>query len=261
MKEIIVFKCGGSSVDELSTQFFLNIHSLIKVGWQPVIVHGGGPAIQEQLEMLNLTFEFVDGLRKTTQDMMDVVEMVLSGKINPQLTRTFNKHEIRAVGVSGSDDQLLMASPKNKEKYGLVGEVTAVNTAYIHTLLNNGIVPVISPVAIDGNSETYNVNADTAAGAIASSLKAKQLVFVTDVPGILINNELQKNITEYEIENLIEAGIIYGGMIPKVKAALHGLRGNVEEVMIINGKKSKPIVDGTLIGTTITNSRIGATVK
>jgi len=253
LEKIIVFKCGGSSVDELSTQFFTNIHSLMEEGWKPVIVHGGGPAIQNMLEKLNITFEFVDGLRKTTAPMMEVVEMILTGEINPQLTRKLNKNGIKAVGISGSDYNLLKAKPINKEKYGQVGEVSEVNANYIKTILEEKIVPVISPVAIGKDYSTYNINADTAAGAIASALGAKRLVFVTDVPGILKDEKLLEKVTENEISTMIESGIIYGGMIPKVKAALHGLQGNVPEVMIINGKNSEPMINGQLKGTTITN--------
>lgn len=260
MEKIIVFKCGGSSVDELSTQFFSNIHSLIKSGWKPIIVHGGGPAIQAMLDKLNIEFEFVDGLRRTTQPMMEVVEMILTGKINPQLTRQLNKNGIKAIGISGSDDNLLMATPINEEKYGQVGKVSAVNTEYIQTLLTENIVPVISPIAIGENYSTYNVNADTAAGAIASALQANKLVFVTDVPGILKEEKLIDKVTEKEIATMIQSGVIYGGMIPKVKAALHGLQGNVKEVMIINGKNSEPMINGQLNGTTITN-KIGVATK
>lgn len=250
--KIIVLKCGGSSIADLSTAFFDNIKVLMEEGWKPVIVHGGGPAIQGLLEKLAIPFEFVDGLRKTTDEMMDVVEMVLTGQINPALVRCLNENGVQAAGISGSDMQLLQARPLNKEKYGLVGEIAHVNTKLIYELLEKNIVPVISPVAIDEAARRYNVNADTAAGAVASALKAKQLTFVTDVPGILQNNTLLETVTNKEIESLITDGVIYGGMIPKVKAAMKGLQGNVNEVMIVNGKKSELTDDNTLKGTTIT---------
>lgn len=251
-KKIIVFKCGGSSVAELSKQFFENMHILMEEGWQPVIVHGGGPAIQQLLEQLAIPFEFIDGLRKTTDDMMDVVEMVLTGQINPSLVRKISEHGMKAVGISGSDMHLLKAVPLNKEKYGLVGEVSQVNTDIIHRLIEENIIPVISPVAIDEEGNRYNINADTAAGAVASALEADQLTFVTDVPGILHADELLEVATKTEIEALISSGVIYGGMIPKVKAAMKGLHGNVKEVMIVNGKESQLTADNTLRGTTIT---------
>src|SRR5699024_3305273 len=157
-----------------------------------------------------------DGLRRTTDEMMDVVEMVLTGQINPALVRCLNKNGIQAAGISGSDMQLLRATPLNKEKCGLVGEIAQVNTKLVHELLAKNIVPVISPVAIDEASQRYNVNADTAAGAVASALRAEQLTLVTDVPGILQNNTLLETVTNTEIETLITEGVIYGGMIPKV---------------------------------------------
>lgn len=249
--KIIVFKCGGSSVAELSTQFFENINILIAEGWKPVIVHGGGPAIQQLLEQLAIPYEFIDGLRKTTDEMMDVVEMVLTGQINPNLVRKISEHGMKAVGISGSDMNLLQASALNKEKYGLVGEVSHVNTDIIHRLLAENIIPVISPVAIDQAGKRYNINADTAAGAVASALEADQLTFVTDVPGILHDGKLLESVTKAEIDALIQSEVIYGGMIPKVKAAMKGLHGNVKEVMIVNGKESQLTKDNTLRGTTI----------
>src|SRR5690625_5250460 len=205
------------------------------------------------LEKLNISFEFVDGLRKTTEEMMDVVEMVLDGHVNPQMTRKINEHGIKAVGISGWDMHLLTVTTIELEKYGLVGEDSDVNTSFITTLLEDGIVPVISPIAIGTDQRRYNVNADTAAGAIASALRAKQLVFVTDVPGILKDNQLVEMVTVNEIETMMEHGIIHGGMIPKVKAAMNGLNSNVEEVMIVNGKKSELTMNGHLVGTTIKN--------
>lgn len=251
VQDIIVFKCGGSSVNDLSEAFFENIKTLQHAGMKPVIVHGGGPAIESMLNQLNIEYEFVDGLRKTTDKMMDIVEMMLTGHVNPKLTRCFQKSGIKAIGLSGSDDSLLEAAPIDLERYGQVGEVVKVNTSLILELANQGMVPVISPVAIDRTQKRYNVNADTAAGAVASVLEAKQLVFVTDVPGILKNNVLLENVTIDEIDRFIQDGTIYGGMIPKVKAAMKGLQGNVKEVMIVNGKKSEMKDTTTLAGTTI----------
>lgn len=251
MKGTIVFKCGGSSINDLSVHFFENLQVLIEEGWNPVIVHGGGPAIKHMLEKLNIPFEFVDGLRKTTEEMMDVVEMVLDGHVNRQITRKMNELGIKSVGISGSDMNLLTATPIQFEKYGLVGEVTKVNTSFIKNLMNNGFVPVISPIAIGQDFRRYNVNADTAASAIASALQANQLVFVTDVPGILKDNQLLHTVTMGEIETMMKSGVIYGGMIPKVKAAMNGLNGNVKEVKIVNGKQPELTEDYQLVGTTI----------
>ncbi len=255
MDNIIVFKCGGSSVDDLSEEFFNNIRSLQKQGIKPVIVHGGGPAIKENLSKLNIDFEFVDGLRKTTQEIIDVVEMVLSGSVNSSLTRRFNQANLNALGISGTDNNLITAKPIDYEKYGLVGEVDEVNVKLLKVLLKEDYIPVISPLAVDKLGNRYNINADTAAGAVAKALEAEQLIFVTDVAGILKNDELLSEVTIDEIEQLISEEIIYGGMIPKVKAALNGLEGNVNQVRIVNGKKSVLTKDNHLLGTTIKTNK------
>lgn len=255
-EQIVVLKCGGSSIDDLSDTFFYNLKSLMTAGIKPVIVHGGGPAIQRLLDQLNIESEFVDGLRKTTEEMMDVVEMVLVGKVNPAFTRRVNAMGISAVGISGSDMNLLQADAINFDRYGFVGEVSEVNTDYIHQLLEAGIVPVISPIAIGKDQKRYNINADTAAGAVASALHAKQLIFVTDVPGILKDDKLLESVTTEEVDQFIADGTIYGGMIPKVKAAVSGLMGNVDEVMIVNGKKSELMNKTTFAGTTIMKAHL-----
>jgi len=249
---IIVFKCGGSSIDELSEDFFLNLLTLKNAGMKPVIVHGGGPAIESMLDRLDIRYEFHDGLRKTTDEMMDIVEMVLVGHVNPRLTRRVNDSGLHAVGLSGSDFGLLQATPIDYERYGLVGEVSQVNVKVTHSLLADGITPIISPIAIGDDQLRYNVNADTAAGAVASALLAKQLIFVTDVPGILKDGELLEKVTTTEIEGYIQDGTIYDGMIPKVKAAMKGLNSHVQEIMIVNGKDSELKDTTTLAGTTIT---------
>lgn len=258
MQGIIVFKCGGSSIDELSKDFFINLQTLKEAGMKPVIVHGGGPAIEYMLNKLEIEFELFDGLRKTTDEMMDIVEMVLVGNVNPRLTRRVNDSGLKAVGLSGSDYNLLRATPIDYERYGLVGEVSEVNVQVIHNLLADGVTPIISPIAVGEDGLRYNVNADTAAGAVASALLARQLIFVTDVPGILKDGELQEEVTTMDIEAYIEDGTIFGGMIPKVKAAMKGLNSHVQEVMIVNGKESELKDTTTLAGTTI---KVAATSK
>lgn len=254
MDNIVVFKCGGSSVDDLSDDFFTNISSLQKQGVKPVIVHGGGPAIKENLSKLNIESEFVEGLRKTSEEIIDVVEMVLSGNVNSSLTRRFNLANLKALGISGTDNNLIVAKPIDYEKYGLVGEVEHVNVDLLNVLLAENYIPVISPLAVDKAGNRYNINADTAAGSIAKALGAKQLIIVTDVPGILKNDELLEEVTINDVEKLVEDKTIYGGMIPKVKAALDGLAGNVSEVKIVNGKKSVLTKQKQLLGTTIKNN-------
>lgn len=247
----IVLKCGGSSIDELSDEFFENIKTLKASGLNPVIVHGGGPAIKRMLEKLELEFEFVDGLRKTSEPMMDVVEMVLTGHVNPALTRRIKEAGIKAVGISN----ILTAAPIDFERYGYVGEIVHVDTEHINQLINLNIIPVISPIALGEDQKRYNVNADTAAGAVAAALHANQLIFVTDVPGILKDNKLLETVTTNEIEEMITDETIYGGMIPKVKAAMKGLN-IVKEVMIVNGKQSELKNSTTLSGTTIKISQL-----
>lgn len=251
MHDIIVLKCGGSTIDELSDRFFTNISRLQKAGLKPVIVHGGGPAIKDMLTKLNIETEFIDGLRKTTEDMMDVVEMVLSGTVNQAFTRRLNDAGIQSIGLSGSDAQLITAEAIDIDRYGLVGKVTDVNSTVIHSLLDLGIVPVISPIGVGKCGTIFNINADTAAGAIASALDAKQLVFVTDVPGIMHDDKLLKTVTEGDIEKLIASGIVHGGMIPKVEAAMSSLTKELREVMIVDGKQSTLASETRFVGTII----------
>ncbi|HEU5141435.1 MAG TPA: acetylglutamate kinase [Bacillales bacterium] len=250
MKNIVVVKCGGSTIDTLSDDFFRSVKKLRDSGYAPVIVHGGGPAIKRMLALLNVESEFVDGLRKTDEQVMEVVEMVLCGSVNNTLVRKLGVTGLSAVGLSGCDSRLLEAVPRDKEKLGFVGEVAGVNTALISDLLEKDIVPVIAPVGISESAQAYNINADTAAGAIASALKADKLLFVTDVPGIMRNGELIRKTTEVEIRQLIGSGIIFGGMIPKVEAALKSLQGNLREV-IITAAHSETVSKGQIIGTTI----------
>ncbi|RBW71052.1 acetylglutamate kinase [Bacillus taeanensis] len=251
MKDIVVIKCGGSTIEQLSDDFFKSIKKLKEIGFKPVIVHGGGPAIKNMLTKLKVETEFVNGLRKTTSEVMEVVEMVLSGPVNKSLVRKLESVGVDAVGVSGSDHHLIEAEPKDLETLGYVGDVTKVNANFVYQLLNLEVVPVIAPVAVNKNGTIYNVNADTAAGAVAKALHANKLIFVTDVPGILKDKKLLETVTEQDVKALINNGTIYGGMIPKVEAALYSLEGSLEEVMIVDGKHSSMVQDGKIIGTTI----------
>lgn len=251
MNKTLVLKCGGSTLEELSPQFFKNFNILRKNGWQIVIVHGGGPAIQQMLEKMNLSFKFIDGLRQTTEEMIDIIEMVLSGQINSQLTRYINAFGLPAIGLAGTDNQLLTAQPVDKKKYGLVGEVIRVNTSFLKQLLKKNIVPIISPIAVDEQQNRYNINADTAAGAIACALNANRLIFVTDVPGILKDGKPLGEIYLSDLKQMIQSGDIYGGMLPKIRAAMQSLSTSVSKVMIVNGKQSTLTKHNFLQGTTI----------
>lgn len=255
MHDIIVLKCGGSSIDELPDRFFTNISMLKEAGYKPVIVHGGGPAIKEMLTKLNIEAEFINGLRKTTDEMMDCVEMVLSGTVNKALTRRLNDAGIQSVGLSGSDAQLLTAEAIDLERYGLVGNVTKVNTPFLTKLLDLDIIPVIAPIGLSEDGNRLNINADTAAGAIAKALHAKQLVFVTDVPGVMRDEKLLTSVTEIEIKQLIDSGVVYGGMIPKVEAALNSLSEELQEVMIIDGNQPSLASQAHFVGTIIRKTK------
>jgi len=254
-EKIIVLKCGGSTIDTLSDSFFKNITKLQNSGLKPIIVHGGGPAIEEALNKEQIGTEFVNGLRKTTKPVMDVVEMVLTGVINNAMVRRLNHSGIQAVGLTGSDMKLITSEAIDLNYYGYVGNVTGVNVPFLKKLINDGIVPVIAPVGLGNDGTRYNINADTAAGAIAKAVSAKQLVFVTDVPGIMKDDQLLDSVTEQEVHQLIETGTIYGGMIPKVEAALDSLGGDLQEAMIVDGNQSVlASTDTELVGTIIKKS-------
>ncbi|NSL51485.1 acetylglutamate kinase [Calidifontibacillus erzurumensis] len=256
MNDIVLIKCGGSTLEQLSDKFFESIADLIKLGKKPVIVHGGGPAIGEMLASLNIESVFVDGLRKTTAEVMEVVEMVLAGKVNTSIVGRLQKTGVKTIGLAGVDGQLLKAKPINFEQLGYVGEIEQVNAQFLLELISIGFVPVIAPIGVDDADQRYNINADTAAGAIAKAIGAEQLLFVTDVPGILKDGKLIEKTTPEEIEEMIEDGTIYGGMLPKVKAAIDSLTGNIKEVIIVNGKDARIVHDGQIIGTKIVKENI-----
>lgn len=255
MKNIVVIKCGGSTLDQLSDEFFKGILRMKEAGKHPIIVHGGGPAIKKVLSALRVESEFVDGLRRTTKDVMEVVEMVLAGKVNKYLAGRFHSNGMKAVGISGLDSGLLKAAPRDEERLGFVGDVMEVNTTFLRQLLTLDVVPVIAPIGFDETGQTYNINADTAAGAVASALDAEKLLFVTDVPGIMKDTKLVEKVTAEEVNRMIRDGVIHGGMVPKVEAALKTLEKNVSEVMIVSGTATGPLRDGMLRGTAIIKHR------
>jgi acetylglutamate kinase len=258
MKYIVV-KIGGSVMEQLPASFYKNLIELHKSKqWTPIIVHGGGPLINSLLKTLKIETTFVNGLRVTNEQVLDIVEMVLSGSVNKQIVRHLIEAEGMAVGLSGVDGSLLTAQPvQGSKEIGYVGEVVAVNTKLITDIILQGYIPVISPIGIDEKGQRYNINGDIAASAVASSLGAN-LCLISDIPGIYIekNNQRQtlRTITKAEVETLIESGQIHGGMIPKVKAALDGLVHHVPEVSIINGLEDKSLLQycqGGEIGTKI----------
>lgn len=235
-----VMKCGGSTLAALPDVFFEDLTELQNGGTQPVIVHGGGPAINETLGKLGIESRFVNGLRVTDAATLDVVEMVLAGRINKEIVRRLQRSGAKALGLSGTDARLIEARPvANADEIGFVGDVTGVNAELIEGIARLGYVPVIAPIGIDAAGQRYNINADTAAGAVASALGVGTMIVVTDVPGIMrtVNGEKQvlPQVTFAEIEEMIASGEIYGGMIPKVRAAMSCLHGDVQEVLIVDG--------------------------
>ncbi|MDR4983205.1 acetylglutamate kinase [Bacillus cereus] len=249
MSEYIVVKCGGSMLDQLNHVFFDCIKKL-QQKYKVVIVHGGGPEIDAKLKDYNIKVEKRNGLRVTPKEVMDVVQMVLCGSINKKCVMNLQKHNLLAVGLAGCDGNLLQVQPVGGE-IGYVGEVSYVETVLLKRLIDMNYIPVIAPVGINDN-EIYNINADTAAAGIAAALSAKELIFITDVDGVLHEGKLIKKTDESEIVTFIEKGVITGGMIPKVQAALTSLKMGVQKVSIVNGKKDFTEVTGGFIGTTVT---------
>ncbi|WP_158736099.1 acetylglutamate kinase [Alteribacillus sp. YIM 98480] len=251
MEGIVVIKCGGSTVDELSPDFFHSIAAMKKKGKHPIIVHGGGPAINNMLVQMQIKPEFVDGLRKTTGDVLEAAELVLSGKVNKKIVAAFQPTQATAIGISGIDGDLIKASPINLETLGYVGKVEEINVRFLQQLIQNDFIPVIAPIAADTNEGKLNINADVAAAAVARAMHAEELIFVTDVDGVLVKGQLAETLAVTEVNALVENGTIYGGMIPKVRAAADSLTGKLEKVTIANGNGKNTHEDGTLKGTTI----------
>jgi len=250
----IVIKYGGSAmVNPVAREQFIQDVVLMKyVGINPVIVHGGGPEINEMLQKIGKESKFVAGNRVTDEETMEIVEMVLSGKVNKGIVSDINKYGGKAVGLSGKDGNMVFVEKKfvevNGEKVdiGFVGEIKEINTEVIKLLEINDAIPVISSIGVDKNGKTYNINADYVAGAIAGKLQADRLIFLTDVDGILLDyNDKQTLIDEIDVEkvnDLIERGIISGGMLPKVTTCLNAIENGVENVVILNGKLEHSVI-------------------
>ncbi|WP_420488739.1 acetylglutamate kinase [Paenibacillus caui] len=256
---MFVMKCGGSTLAALPEVFFEELVTLQENGYQPVIVHGGGPAISDNLAKLGIETKFVNGLRYTSEEVLDVVEMVLSGTINKQIVRRIQSAGGKALGLSGSDGSLLLAKPvAASSQVGLVGDITEVNAELLEGVMSLGYMPIVAPLGVTKAGQRLNINADTAAGAVASRLGVQRMIVVTDVPGILktVNGEKRvlPSVTVQQIEDMIGNGEIYGGMIPKVRAAIACIHGQVKEVVIISGAEPQVlsrVLKGENIGTRI----------
>lgn len=224
--------------DHLKQTFAKDVTILRKIGINIVIVHGGGKEITETASRLGIETTFVNGQRYTDEKMMQIVLMVLAGKVNKDIVNLINKNGGNALGICGVDNYLLKAqkTSTNGADLGLVGEVVSVNGAFINLLLTNGMMPVIAPIGVGEKGETLNINSDLAAGAIATALKAEKLVYLSDIEGILVNDKLISTLTKSEASKLIESGSIFGGMIPKVKSAFSTLDAGVNKVHIVDGR-------------------------
>ncbi len=250
-----VIKYGGSAMvnEELRETFARDVVLLKLVGINPVIVHGGGKHINRMLQQLGIEVEFVGGIRKTTEEVMHIVEMVLSGDINKDIVALINKHsgeDVYAVGLSGRDGRLLRAQKIDRSYFveklgieppsadiGLVGEITSVNTRLLQVLIAQNYIPVIAPIGVGEEGEAYNINADIAAAEVAKALKAEKLIFLTDTEGVKDKNgNLIKKLKDDRVEELIKDGTIGGGMIPKVRSAVEALKGGVKKVHIVDGR-------------------------
>jgi acetylglutamate kinase len=253
----IVIKYGGHAmVDDKLKRDFANDITLLKfIGINPVVVHGGGPQISKVLSAMGITSTFIRGMRYTDDATMDVVEMVLGGKVNKDIVARINQEGGRAVGLTGKDGNLILAEKMkiyvqdDQEKPpeiidpGMVGDVKSVNPEIIHTLTAKGFIPIIAPVGVGKNGETYNINADVVASRIAASLEAERLILLTDVDGVLdADNALISSIDDQRIRQMIRDKQINGGMIPKVECALSALKRGVKKAHIINGKISHAVL-------------------
>jgi acetylglutamate kinase len=252
--EYLVIKCGGSVMDKVPPSFYLDLVQIKEQkGVQPVLVHGGGPSISSHLESMKIQSQFINGIRKTTEPVLQVVEMILSGSMNKEIVRNIIKAGGKAFGLSGVDGMFLEAKPlENGGDLGLVGEIVSVKIEMLQQLIASDLIPVVSPVSVDKLGQSYNINADAAAAAIAKALQAS-LCIVTDVDGVYVNGEVIHTLTDLEADRLIESQIITGGMIPKVQAAFQTLTEGVKEVVTLNGASEHILhdfVQGKCVGTT-----------
>ncbi|TQM94194.1 N-acetylglutamate kinase [Roseinatronobacter monicus] len=235
---IVVIKFGGHAMGDAEemASFARDVVLMRQVGVNPVIVHGGGPMINELLGKLNIKSDFVRGKRVTDAATMDVVEMVLSGAVNKRIVQAIQNEGGRAVGLSGKDGGMVTCEADDPE-LGLVGRPVDVNTDLLHHLFTGGFIPVIAPLGMGRTGETYNINGDTAAGAIAGALKADRLLLLTDVSGVKnADGEVVTQLSPAHVRELTEAGVIAGGMIPKTETALAAIEGGVRAVVILDGR-------------------------
>lgn len=238
----VVVKYGGAAMKDeaLREGVIRDVVTMSFMGLRPIIVHGGGPEINTWLAKLNIQPQFVNGLRVTDSATMEVVEMVLVGRVNKQIVELINLQGGSAVGLCGKDGSLIRARPHGDEVIGFVGEVSSINTRVLETLIQSGHIPVVSSVASDETGQAYNINADTVAGEIAAAIGAEKLILLTDVVGILRDRHdpqsLIRSLTIQQARNLIAEGVVGGGMIPKVQCCVRSLAQGVKAAHIIDGR-------------------------
>ena len=264
----IVIKYGGNAMtDEHLKQCFAQDVVLLKlVGMNPVVVHGGGPQINEMLDKLGKKGEFIQGMRVTDAETMDVVEMVLGGQVNKEIVNLINRHGGKAVGLTGQDGNFIhahkllmedMTDPTKMIDVGQVGEITAIDPSIINFLDTGDFIPVVAPIGVGKDGETYNINADVVAGKLAEILGAEKLILLTNTPGVLDKaGNLLTGLTPKEIDDLVNDGTLSGGMLPKISSALDAARSGVKAVHIIDGR-----VEHALLLEVLTDEGVGTLIK
>jgi len=265
-QKTVVIKFGGNAMvdEDLKSSFAQDIVLLKQVGVNPVIVHGGGPQIGKLLEQIGKKSRFIEGMRVTDNETMDVVEMVLGGQVNKQIVSLINRHGGRAVGLTGKDGGLISArkmkltgSDSEIHDLGQVGEVEAIDPAVVRMLDDDDFIPVIAPIGVGSDGSSYNINADLVAGELAKVLGAEKLLLLTNTPGVLDpEGKLLTGLSAEQTEGLIADGIIHGGMLPKVRCALDAVRAGVSTSQIIDGR-----VKHSVLLELLTDSGVGTLIK
>jgi len=260
-KKICIVKYGGAAMveKELKYSFARDIALMKQVGINVIVVHGGGPQIDEQLSKVNIKRNFVDGIRITDNKTIDVVSKTLSNVVNKEIVELINSNGANAIGISNKENKFIKVRKYTSDKadYGYVGEITNIDTNHFCKLMDSNYIPVIAPLGFDENNNVYNINADSAASKIASELAAEKIIFLTDQQGVLNNKkELISSLNFEEINTLIEKEVITGGMLPKIKACLDAINNNVKMAHIVDGR-----IQHSVLLEIFTNEGIGTLVK
>ena len=260
-KKICVVKYGGSAMveDDLKNSFARDITLMKQVGINVIVVHGGGPQIDEELRKSNIKRNFVDGIRVTDKETIKIVSETLDKIVNKEIVDLINKNGGNSLGVSTARKDIITVEKfqSNKTDYGYVGNVTDVNTNYLYDLMNSNYIPVIAPLGFDENDKIHNINADIAASKIASYLSAEKIIFLTDTPGVLSENKtLLSALNPKEIKKYIDSGVISGGMLPKIQASIEAIKNGVKTAHIIDGR-----IQHSVLLEIFTNEGIGTLVK